>query len=58
MEIPDFIFFNEKNPCDTQDYRCADNSIHMERLEPEHLLYPKPGNCFRFSHHNSEDYTQ
>lgn len=30
----------------------ADNAVHMERLEPEHFLYPEPGDDLAFNKHD------
>jgi hypothetical protein len=36
----------------------ADNAVHMEGLEPEHLLNPKPADDFAFGENDAEQRAQ
>ena len=39
----------------SQNHRTADDSIHMECIEPEHLIDTVPGDDLRFAHDHTEE---
>src|SRR5690606_10450264 len=48
-------FFNQKNRSHGHKDCRADDSVHMEGLQPEHLLNTEPADHFSFNKNNAEE---